>query len=64
MSLVEEIDSTGNTFEIKCATEKIYNCSNFGIQTNYTIVGKDINIEFEKLLPQKSVKLLQELLHL
>jgi hypothetical protein len=22
MSLVEEIDSTGNTFEIKCATEK------------------------------------------
>jgi len=50
ISLFEEIDSTGNTFEMKCATEKIYNCSNFGIQTNYRIDGEDINIEFEKII--------------
>lgn len=50
--MMENIDSNTSkrTLIFKCATEKIYECSNYSIQTSVAMAGDIITIHFEKIV--------------
>ena len=44
--MYETVDSTKKTLFFKCFTEKIFECSNYSIQTTYTLTKDKITINF------------------
>lgn len=48
--MTETVDSTKRVLNLLCATEKIFACANFGIQTTYTLTNDKITIHFIKII--------------
>ncbi len=46
----ETMDSTKRTLQFNCATEKVYNCSNFGISKTVRKTSDNIDIDFNGIL--------------
>jgi hypothetical protein len=47
--MIENVDSVKRTLILNCATEKIFECSNYGIQTSFSVTSDKIIINFIQL---------------
>ena len=50
IKMVEVVDSVNRTLSLNCYTEKMFGCSNYGIETAYSLTGDKITITFVKIL--------------
>lgn len=50
IKLWETFDSTNRTLQLYCLTERIYNCSNYGIKNKFNKSSDNINIDFKGIL--------------
>lgn len=48
--MTETVDSTKRVLNLFCATEQIFECSNYGIQTTYSLTNDKITIHFIKII--------------
>lgn len=46
----ETLDSTKRTLQFYCSTERIYNCSNYGISNTFSKSSDNIDIDFREIL--------------
>ncbi|MBL0882656.1 MAG: hypothetical protein IBJ16_04800 [Chitinophagaceae bacterium] len=46
----ESIDGVKRTLHLKCFTEKLFECFNFGIETTHTITDNKITVNFIKVI--------------
>lgn len=50
IKMSETVDSTKRTLFLNCFTEKIYECSNYGIQSTYLLTNDKITINFIQIV--------------
>jgi len=50
IKMTETVDSVKRILSLNCYTEKIFECSNYGIETNYTLSDNKITINFIKIV--------------
>src|SRR5215216_6448567 len=48
--MTETVDSVKRILSFNCYTEKIFECSNYGIETTYTLTNNKITINFIKII--------------
>lgn len=49
IKMTETVDSVKRTLSFNCYTEKIFECSNYGIEATYTLTNDKITINFIKI---------------
>lgn len=50
IKMSETVDSVKRVLVLNCYTEKIFECSNYGIQTTYTLTDNKLTINFIKII--------------
>ena len=50
IKMIEAVDSVNRTLTLRCYTQKIYECFNYGIQTDYSVTDDKITITFMKVV--------------
>jgi hypothetical protein len=50
IKMTETVDSVKRTLSFNCYTEKIFECSNYGIENTYTLTNNKITLNFIKII--------------